>query len=345
MNKYLKYKKKYLQIKNQQGGAMDSVLVETIRVDNNENCKMLISFENSYIYNYSRIEKKPYLIYKKSNDNTFLLLDLHTNPIEIKCLYYNDGRWFITSQSLDIIYYNILNYQEIPRKIFNNLNKKIVIFIRHGESQANFSNNYQLPNPELSENGVCQAENLSEKLIRFNTYLKDSNPDSFFYNFNKGIELAVISPLKRTLLTALPTLNILTDIPVQENFLCTEKTYNEESNKGFSTLEEFKDYCDTTLPNRIDINDNEYNNWNNIIWKNLLDNNDEILINYRCKLFNDYLKSKNEKVIVVFTHYNFIKTYFEEVLCISKTNLKYSMNGDSNINSFNNTDFIPIFHD
>jgi len=327
---------------------MDSVLVDAIRLENNENSKMLISFENSYIYTYSVIERRPYLIYKKNDDNTFLLLDLCTNPIEIKCLYYNKdkGKWFITSQNTEVIYYNIINYQEIPRKIFNNFNKKIVIFIRHGESQSNFTRNYHLPNPELSDNGTCQAEILSEKLIRFDTYLKDSKPNSFFYNFNKGIELAVISPLKRTLLTALPTLKRLTAIPVQENFLCTEKTHNEESNKGFSILQEYKDYCETILPNRININDeNEYINWCNIIWKNLPDDNDEILIKYRCKLFNDYLKSKNEKVIVVFTHYNFIKTYFEEVLCISKTNLEYKMNADTNINSYYNTDFIPIFQD
>ena len=57
------------------------------------------------------------------------------------------------------------------------------------------------------------------------------------------------------------------------------------------------------------------------------------------------LLETNEKVIIVFTHYIFIKTYFEEVLCLSKTNLEYKMDADRNINSFNNTDFIPIFHD
>ena len=154
-----------------------------------------------------------------------------------------------------------------------------------------------------------------------------------------------MTPLKRTLLTALPTLKILTDIPVQSNFFCTEATNDEESNKGFSTSREFMDYCNRTLPDRIDTDNKEYNDWYNIIWKNLLDNNDNKLIKYRCKLFNDYLKSKNEKVIIVFTHYIFIKTYFEEVLCLSKTNLEYKMDADRNINSYNNTDFIPIFHD
>jgi broad specificity phosphatase PhoE len=345
MDKYYKYKKKYLQIKNQQGGMMDNVLVEAMRVENNENCKMLISFENSYIYNYRRDASKPYLIYKKDNNNTFLLLDLHTNPIEIKCLCYNNGRWYITSRDLATPYYNILNYQEFPRLNFNNLNKKIVIFIRHGESEANRTHNHELPHPELSDKGMRQAETLSEKLIRFDEYLKTSIPTSFFNNYNKGIELAVISPLKRTLLTALPTLTRLPDIPVRSNILCTEATSNQESNKGYSTTREYLEFCNSTLPDRIRINDDEYNDWYNMIWKNFEDDNDNILINYRCKLFNDYLKSRNEKVIVIFTHYNFIKKYFEEVLGLSKTNLEYKMNADRNINSFNNTDFIPIFHD
>jgi len=345
MDKYYKYKQKYLQIKNQKGGMMDNVLVETVRVDNKENCKMLISFENSYIYNYRRDASKAYLIYRKDNNNTFLLLDLHINPIEIKCLYYNDGRWYITSRHRETTYYNILNYQEIPRLNFNNLNKKIVIFIRHGESEANRSHNHDLPNPVLSDNGERQAVALSEKLIRFDEYLKKSIPTSFFNNYNKGIELAVISPLKRTLLTALPTLRRLTNIPVQGNFLCTEATWNQESNKGFSTSREFLDDCNTTLPDRIHTNDEEYNNWYNIIWKNFRDDNDNKLINYRCKLFNNFLKSRNEKVIVIFSHYCFIKTYFEEVLGLSKTNLEYKMNEYNNINCLKNTDFLPIFHD
>jgi hypothetical protein len=345
MDKYYKYKQKYLQIKNQQGGMMDNVLVETMRVDNNENCKMLISFENSYIYNYRKDASKAYLIYRKDDNNTFLLLDLHTNPIEIKCLHYKDGRWYITSRHLETTYYNILNYQEIPRLNFNNLNKKIVIFVRHGESEANKTRNHQLPNPVLSDKGMRQAETLSEKLIRFDNYLKTSKPHGFFNNYNKGIELAVISPLKRTLFTALPTLTRLPNIPVQGNFLCTEATSNQESNKGYSTTGEYLDFCNCTLPGRIHINDDEYNSWYNMIWKNFEDNNDNKLIDYRCKLFNDYLKSRNEKVIVIFTHYNFIKKYFEEVLGLSKTNLEYKMNEYKNINCLKNTDFIPIFHD
>jgi len=131
MDKYYKYKNKYLQIKNQLGGKMDNVLVEAIRNDDKESCKILISFEHCYIYNYRSSANKAYLIYRKEGNNNFLLLDIHMNPIQIKCLYYSDseGKWFITNRDNSEIYYNILNYQEIPRVNFNNLNKKIVLFI------------------------------------------------------------------------------------------------------------------------------------------------------------------------------------------------------------------------
>lgn len=345
MDKYHKYKNKYLQIKNQIGGNMDNVLVEAIKNDDKESCKILISFEHSYIYNYRRSENKAYLIYRKEGNNNFLLLDIHTNPIQIKCLFYREGKWFITNRDNSEIYYNILNYQEIPRVNFNNLNKKIVIFIRHGESEANISGNHNLPNPTLSKKGELQSMTLSDKLVRFNQYIKTSMASGFFYNYNKGIELAIISPLKRTLLTALPTLTRLTDIPVQANFLCTEATSNHRSNKGFSTSDEFLSNCNTILPGRVTTKDTEYNNWYNIIWKNFDDNNDSNLINYRCKLFNDFLKSRTEKVIIIFSHFNFIKKYFEEVLGISKTNQTYKMNEYDNINCLENTNFIPIFHD
>jgi broad specificity phosphatase PhoE len=203
-------------------------------------------------------------------------------------------------------------------------NKKLVIFIRHARSISNDTKNFLIRNTDLCQQGYEQAKILADKLYNFNNYLKTQT------QYSKGIELAIISPLKRTLLTAVPTLEKLPDINVETSFLCTENAVSPSS-VGFSTVEEFKEFNNSVINRNIKVNETEYAEWSKLIWNNYI--SDIILIHKRKKLFDEFIRSRNEKVIIVFSHGNFLKLYFDHILDDNKS---YDL-------SLDNTHFIPVY--
>ena len=212
----------------------------------------------------------------------------------------------------------------LPNNNISYNNKKLIIFIRHARSISNDTRNHLIRNTDLCQQGYDQAEILSDKLVNLNNFLKSQTP------YTKGIELAIISPLKRTLLTAVPTLKKIPEINVETSFLCTE-TAVSPSSVGFTMVEEFKEYNHSIINRNIKVNDDEYNKWSKLIWNNYV--SDIISVHERKKLFNKFLRSRNEKVILVFSHGDFLKLYFDYIL---DDNQSYGL-------SLDNTHFIPMY--
>lgn len=336
--KYIKYKLKYLDLKNKVGGAIGTEITAT-DLKEKKSVKFLITFTYGFIWNFDK--KKGYLIYNTYDNKTFKLLDIGTDdPSRIrKLLKFENNKWKITLLQENNYPLYELNYNGPSLNgSYDVNNRKIVIFVRHGQSTVNLNKRYNDEyDADLSEEGKKQAKKLGDKLINFNNLLINSKNDnkSFFYNYSSGIELAVVSPLKRTLKTALPTLNAIGTIKVEESFLCTERVKALSDTGNYGNFNEFDSYYKEKF-RKIKINEAEYNNYIHL-WKNFKNNRikeNDIEIKNRTIAFKNYIDSRREKVIVVFTHRHFIMNY-----------LKYQLkvNGLSE-NELINTSFIPIFH-
>jgi broad specificity phosphatase PhoE len=263
----------------------------------------------SFNYGFVITKNQTFLFFKTFDQYNYLILSIDT--MTLKNLTFENNIWIIKNNyniNENLCYYN----------------KKIIIFIRHGESITNKTEDYSIFNPELSEQGYHQSNILSSKLINFNNFLQSQ------YLYFKGIELAIISPLKRTLLTSIPTITMLPNIKVNSSFLCTELA-GSPPEQGFLTIDQFQKYNKSVINININIDVNEYNKWSQLIWDS--GRSDDTLIYDRVRLFDDYLKSREEKVIIVFSHFQFIQSYFNYIL---KDNFNVSLQ---------NTQFIPIYHD
>jgi len=338
--KYIKYKLKYLNYKNKSGGVISN-MCQARDLKENIDVNFLITFSYGFIWNSNK--KKGYLIYTNYGDNTYKLLDIGTDdPSRIrKLLKFENNKWKITLYDNHDRYplYEFKNYNG-PRMngSYNVNNRKIVIFIRHGQSTVNLNKKYnEYYDPDLSDEGKRQARNLSNKLINFHNFLINSRNDnnSFFYNYSNGIELAIVSPLRRTLKTALPTLNAIQIKNVRESFLCTEQVKVLSDTGNYNNVDEFSRYY-TEKFRTIDINKDEYNNYKSL-WTNFQRNkkkeNDSDMQN-RTTAFKNYINSRTEKVIIVFTHRYFIINY-----------LKYQLDMTAIPEAdMINTSFVPIFH-
>lgn len=240
----------------------------------------------------------------------------------------NNAYLLYNSVALDINSITVKNLTLPNNNLFNNNisynNKKLIIFIRHARSISNNTRNYLIRNTDLCQQGYDQADILADKLVNLNNFLKSQTP------YTKGIELAIISPLKRTLLTAVPTLKKIPDINIETCFTCTETAFSPSS-VGFSTVDEFKEFNTSTINRNIKVNEDEYNKWSKLIWNNYV--SDIILVHERKKLFDNFLRSRNEKVIIVFSHGDFLKLYFDYIL---DDNQSYGL-------SLDNTHFIPMY--
>ena len=263
----------------------------------------------SFNYGFVITRTQTFLFYKTFDQYNYLILSIDT--MTLKNLTFENNTW------------NIKNNYNINENICY-YDKKIVIFIRHGESITNKTEDYSIFNPELSEKGYQQSNILSSKLINFNNFLQSQ------YSYYKGIELAIISPLKRTLLTSIPTISMLPNINVNSSFLCTELA-GSPPEQGFDTINQFQEYNKSVTNININIDDEAYNKWSKLLWNS--NRSDYTLISDRVRLFDDYLKSREEKVIIVFSHFQFIQSFFNYIL---KDNFNISLQ---------NTQFIPIYHD
>ena len=278
-------------------------------IDNNSS-EMLISTKYGFIFNYNN--NYSYLLSDNVDFNNISVLDTTSSTIKKLVLLNNN---LIINQNF----------------LYNN--KKLVIFIRHARSISNDTRNFLIRNPDLCQQGYEQTKVLASKILNLNNYLKSNTL------FTKGIELAIISPLKRTLLTAIPTLEILPNINVESSFLCTESAFSPSklafspSNVGFLTVDEFQKFNNSITSKNIKVNNDEYNKWSKLIWGNNI--NDTVLIHDRIKLFNEFIKSKNEKVIIVFSHGDFLRQYFNYIL---NDNIDYKL-------YLENTHFISMYHD
>lgn len=278
--------------------SKNNLLVKGLIDDTKSN--MLVSLKYGFVFNYNH-NSSYLLLNTKINSNNLSVFDINYNTIKNLTLTNN----------------------KINQTISYN-NKKLVIFIRHARSISNNTKNYLIRNTGLCQRGYEQSEQLAEKLFNFNDFLESQT------SYSKGIELAIISPLKRTLLTAVPTLKRLPKIEVETSFLCTETAFSPSST-GFSTVEEFKEFNNSVINRKIKVNEDEYNKWSKLIWKNYIA--DIISVHERKKLFNEFIRSRNEKVIIVFSHGDFLKLYFDYIL---DDNINYGL-------SLDNTHFIPVY--
>ena len=284
---------------NPKSPSKNNLLVEGL-IDNNKS-DILVSLKYGFIFNYNN--NCSYLLSNsKINSNNLSALDI--NSIMIKKIKLSNNILINQNRSYD--------------------NKKLVIFIRHARSISNDTRNYLIRNTGLCDQGYEQSKVLADKLYNFNIYLKSQTP------YSKGIELAIISPLKRTLLTAVPTLEQLPDINVETSFLCTETAFSPSS-VGFSKVEEFKEFNNSIINRNIKVNEDEYNKWSKLIWNNYIA--DIMSVHERKKLFDEFIRSRKEKVIIVFSHGDFLKLYFDYIL---DDNQSYGL-------SLDNTQFIPMY--
>lgn len=172
-------------------------------------------------------------------------------------------------------------------------NKKIIYWIRHGESLSNISDsNHDIIDPELTFTGKSQCDELKKKI-------KSDNIDS-------KIDLIIVSPLTRTLETCS---NVFDDLVNKIKFIC---------------LEEIREHIDKPCHMRKKKN-LLVNKYKHIDFSNLTHDDDFLYKHYngletksnvieRCKKFVRWLKNRKEKNIVIITHGNFLYPMFNDVL-------------------------------
>lgn len=250
LEKYLKYKDKYLQSrnlnKNQNGSgfltednSINSMICKISKIptettaegsaesstESSQNLFILVSFKNGFIYNYH--EEKCYLILKnENNDNSFYLFGIRNINDSLEVMNTSVEDTFIENYEKKNIYklerepithISTKNKVKANRKwVIKDLNnqikytienlelkpyahklcsKKLVIFVRHGESEANKTHLYEThPNP-LSDLGVAQCEELSIDLLNFHNYLGLGK--SKLNSLGNCIDYAIYSPLQR----------------------------------------------------------------------------------------------------------------------------------------------------
>jgi broad specificity phosphatase PhoE len=363
VSKYIKYKKKYLDLKTQMGGNNGSNAIVCNYLNIDKFGILLISFDYGMIYDVTN--DISYIIYGKTeNDyNLYSIMDNKIYILRLETVQSNPvirQKWFIVEKNMLID--NL--YQELYCQ--NTSCKKIVIFIRHGSTIANNTNIWSSTDtplddyidPETKEpnplkNGILQSKNLGLKLLEFNNFLKLNDSIEYLLPYKNGIDVAIISPLIRTFQTAVNSLEIVNRnngnsipiIPIKGTFLCTEQT-NSISDTG-------KPYEENI--NKELFNKTEYDNWYNILWKDFEPKKDKLLMDYRCQLFEKYLKSRKEKVILVYSHRSFISQYFKTIVNIPHSNKFYHVNPsktpnwgdktDKDLMVLENTGIVMILHD
>ena len=273
----------------------------------------LLSFDNSFVFDYSSL--RCYLIYDyviNINYNSYYkLLDFTTKRVNLLKLIYDKKTryWYMALNNNDnnntnTIMCKLYGISQIDVVPLNHKGKKIVLLIRHAESYANVGLYEQ--NARITPKGTTQSELLQYRLNILNNFLKN-NSEKKLTKYKDGIKKIIISPLKRTLMTAKPFIMTNTDIPIHANFLCTEITESIAS-VGFDRLDEFVEYSNRELEYKSPINylNMNYEFWHNIIWKNHEEQIDFSIIKARARIFNDFLYNLDDNVVAVFTHSVFI---------------------------------------
>lgn len=381
--KYSKYKLKYLNNSNnlnnlnnnQLGGSMDNILSLAKYPDGKIN-KIMISISNSMVYEYD--SDTSMLIFSSTKNGTegfYEIYDPKRNTILLMSLKKRQDQgkntkhdWFMFKKDTNELLFEILHYQE--NKIQNiNTNRKIIILCRHAESEANKINKKTdqtsentsntvvvgINNPSLTEGGQIQSINLKNTILNINNLLKSSDENSLI-NFKKGISLIITSPLKRTIMTAKPFVTLEENklIPIKSSFLCTEIVH-DDSSIGFFTNEEFKTNAESILgpiENPLDLEIENYNLWATILWKefkNGISPDRELkLIEHRAKLFHEFIKSRNENVILIYSHAAFIKFFSEVILHLTTASYKiddHGVNAKFDANHLQNANFLLFMHE
>jgi broad specificity phosphatase PhoE len=326
-----------------------SSLYTTLFESSSSKLYILISFKYGILFNY--FENKSYfMIFTKINEyklysikknnlgtsyetENIKILKLDYKPLEVDKRKSTIVKWVVTDIN-DNIEFIIHNLQLRPDNN-DNSNKKLLILVRHGVSLANLSYNYNLNPNHLSENGKIQCEKLASELKIFNDHLTSQIDTDLLKNYKKGITLAVFSPLERATQTGFISLEkiILDRILTKElNFLCTETV------GSYSDVRTDYETYNITYGDKIKIDKVHYKQWHHLLWKDFPSlkkfneltqyttdsiefdpskiqlNNDKLIEFYRPKLFFDYIKSKTDNVIIVFTHSVFISNFLQHAL-------------------------------
>lgn len=340
-HKYQKYKSKYVDlVTSQNGGQMDNVICETI--DGDVVYKINISIENNMVNLYNGEEIISHFIVNSDKQNKYYLL-LNTKTCEefklilVKVSEMDTYKWEIHNMSGEVIH-KIKNYQETEIKTINT-SKKIIILMRHAESEGNVGSKEK--NPNLTEKGFQQAEELKTRLLKLKEYFKINDNDSKIY----------ISPLQRTLLTGLPFIKETT-IKLHATFLNTE-IVRDKSSIGFDTEEEMVNHYNSILNDEsrsISTEDMNYDLWKTTIWHDETGkrSSDKFLniILHRTHLFDQLLEKQPEKIIYVFSHAAFCKFYLENMLKMSSASREnYELFTKLQANTLTNANIFVFRHE
>lgn len=161
--------------------------------------------------------------------------------------------------------------------------KKIVYFVRHGESKDNIAPVFQSPDSPLSENGKKQAERIAYRVSKL------------------SFDALITSPFKRAKQTA-ETIARVTNKPIEYSKLFTEllkPTYVHSkpyTNEKASIL--WREWEKSLYTSGIKIEDGE--------------NFDELITRTNKAL--TFLQNKTEKSLLVVTHGYFLRTIIARVL-------------------------------
>lgn len=172
-----------------------------------------------------------------------------------------------------------------------------IFFVRHAEGIHNIfkdnNENLKIKFPHLSQKGKDQAKELNKKLLKLD------------------IDLAIISPTTRTLQTA--------------TIACNNMDINMIAHPSIREV----------LHNSCDYRKNKYvlrNNFIDVDFSLIAHEDplqlyeDDELIYERCDIFYQYLKTLDNKNIVVFSHngflYRFLNKYGDKLNIIDKSRLK-----------------------
>lgn len=304
--------------------SIHSMLCETSK----NNTKALVSFDNGLVIvdkmnatKHERLNRNKYILLEKKGDK-FITLDFSKPKLTDLS---NTGVWSIGDLT-------IKNLQlPVPEKydFLGDPNKKLIIFIRHCESLGNALNNYNIVDPELTPKGLEQGLKLNTQMKAVCRSLK---------RLNLKPELAIVSPLTRTTQTALIGLKGV-DLKKEGSILCTEVVENNSCKRASFNLADYS----KKFP-EVNFQKYEYEYWAKKLWRmDEIETQEEV--DYRCKLFSNFLSSKDDKVIIVVTHSIFIREYFKSILGITEINCNYTNKNTKSypvITQTENAEIIPV---
>jgi broad specificity phosphatase PhoE len=189
------------------------------------------------------------------------------------------------------MYLNMDTFEQAQKEaefadLHNPETRKVIHLIRHGQALHNVDNAYNILDPPLTALGESQARNLAPTFESI------------------GVDLVVVSPLRRTVQTAL---NIFStpryeSVPIISNELCRE-FYGQLLCDKRRNLTEIRAEFEQSKVDFSQIETNE-DTW----WETTKEPEQHLV--WRAIEFYSFLKAQPQRNIAVVTHHGFLRTFF-----------------------------------